>query len=458
MDADAWSAVLSASRGAGRAHVASRHYQRELADAGLPGPVALLRAAAASVRVRERPVALASHSSGGGPALEIALARQLSRAKIPFHLDWLLDDREAAERARAEIREAGLDDAVTVLHRPGPRAPGSYDLVVALGVDRAPDVPALLDDVARTLAPGGRFVVSARATPGRPRFSPRVAQVLARLWPGLSPTHRYDHVAGGFPAGPAECVLPAAGPADLVAELAARFDAESLTPFGGLTAAFTEPPLGPNFDPARSVDRAFLDHVAERETRLRRAGALAADELVATLVPKGTAESPASFVAFDEPTAPLPSLDDAAFDFPRRLELVSHVMCGSDDPYLADGFFYWEPDTRVRWTGARFSLRFDLPRVPAPAMCRLEVFCQDPESGTGGAEAFVNGSRVARVEDVYGAVSRAPDHRLDLSFGTLGGPTTVTWVLDETKRPANPADRRDLGLVVQAFSVEMDLA
>jgi ubiquinone/menaquinone biosynthesis C-methylase UbiE len=256
----------------------------------------------------------------GNCDFEIQLAQRLiSMGYTGFRIDCMDINAAMLKRGLNAAQAAGLGDhigAVRADFNSWPGAPGQYRVVLAnQSLHHVVNLEGLFDAVARTIGAEGRFIIHEMIGRNGHMRWPEALQIVEQFWAELPARYRFNRATGttnehfenvdcsraGFEGIRAQDILPL---------LVQRFAFSLFIPFANVIEVFIDRGIGPNFDPNREWDRAFIDRVhaadveALREGRIKPTHLLAtitADRTVSTRYPDGL--SPAACVRKPGPLA-----------------------------------------------------------------------------------------------------------------------------------------------------------
>ena len=223
---------------------------------------------------------------------EVRLAQDLlARGCDDFEIDCLELNPVMLERGAALAAEAGVDDHVRGVEADfnAWTPAGRYDGVLAnQALHHVVNLEGLYDAILGALAPTGRFVTSDMIGRNGHQRWPEARRIVDELWPELPAGYRVHHTLGrteeafqdwdcsqeGFEGIRAQDVLPL---------LVERFHFETFLAFGNVIDVFIDRGFGPNFDPDRAWDRAFVDRVHARDMDGLRSGELKPTHVMAVM-------------------------------------------------------------------------------------------------------------------------------------------------------------------------------
>lgn len=232
-----------------------------------------------------------SLGSGNGD-LEIKLARQLVAAgQREFTFDCVDLNTEMRERALSAADEAGVAEHLRFIAADlNSWTPAEeYDAIIAnQSLHHIVNLEGVFAEVKKALRPQGAFLISDMIGRNGHLRWPEAMTIIQEFWKILPPSYRGHCVTGqyehefedwdcsveGFEGVRAQDILPL---------LIDRFQFRLFAPFGNLIDPFIDRNFGPNFDPARVSDRAFIDAVHHRDEQELAAGRLKPTHLIAVL-------------------------------------------------------------------------------------------------------------------------------------------------------------------------------
>jgi SAM-dependent methyltransferase len=226
----------------------------------------------------------------GNCDLEILLALRLrEEGNADFLFDCVDLNHAMLERGRRAAGQAGVEENFSFvrgdLNAWTPR--DDYHAVIAnQSLHHVVKLETLFREVKLSLRPGGKFIISdIIGRNGHLRW-PEALDIVHEFWRRLPPSYRWNRRAGcyeelfkdhdcsgeGFEGVRSQDILPL-----LLSEFHFRF----FFPFGNIVDPFLDRSFGPNFNAARSCDRAFIDQVHQRDRREMEAGRLSPAHLMA---------------------------------------------------------------------------------------------------------------------------------------------------------------------------------
>lgn len=164
-----------------------------------------------------------------------------------------------------------------------------YDVVIANQVlHHVVELERLFAAIRSALTETGVFLTSDMIGRNGHQRWPEALAALQPLWAELPSEYKHNHLryrvdevfrdrdcsVDSFEGVRAQDILPL---------LVENFEFELFVPFGNLVFVFVDREYGPNFDPDREWDRAFIDRVAELDERLILDGTLKPTQMVAAL-------------------------------------------------------------------------------------------------------------------------------------------------------------------------------
>ncbi len=241
---------------------------------------------------------LAVLSIGAGNCdLEVELARRLTDAGLHnFHVNCLDLNRAMLARGRKLAAESGLEKRFRFQAADFNRwTPDErYDVVIANQVlHHVQELEHLLSSIRAALADDGRLLTSDMIGRNGHLRWPEARAALEPFWTELPQAYKRNHLRhriddefrdrdcslDSFEGIRAQEILPL---------LVENFEFELFAPFGNLIFVFVERTYGPNFDPERDWDRAFIDRVADYDERAILAGELTPTQMIAALTLQDT--------------------------------------------------------------------------------------------------------------------------------------------------------------------------
>ena len=232
-------------------------------------------------------------SIGAGDCeIEVGLARSLAqRDGRPFVIECLDMNRTILERglkrAEAEGVAAHIVPVATDVNRWQPQ--GRYDAVLAnQSLHHIVGLENLFDGVARSLAPGGRFVVSDMIGRNGHKRWPEALAIVEEFWATLPSAYRVDrqrnvqegrfpdtdYSTRGFEGIRAQDILPL---------LVERFAFDAFVGFANVIDPFVDRSFGPNFSVDRDWDREFIDRVHARDEAALGRGEITPTHMLAVM-------------------------------------------------------------------------------------------------------------------------------------------------------------------------------
>jgi SAM-dependent methyltransferase len=215
----------------------------------------------------------------------------LANGQSDFVIECIDTNAQMLERGRALAREQNVAQHVSCVRADinawEPRV--KYDAVVAnQSLHHVMNLEALFDAVASALTDSGRFVVSDMIGRNGHQRWPEALAIVQEFWQELPKQYRYDHLlqrnaktfvdrdcsAYSYEGIRSQDILPL---------LIARFRFDLFIGFANVIDPFIDRAFGPNFDPARDWDRAFIDRVHARDQAELLAGNLTPTHMFAVL-------------------------------------------------------------------------------------------------------------------------------------------------------------------------------
>jgi len=250
------------------------HYMELCRQEGAPGPHRFLSIGA------------------GDCTIEIGLAHALAQSGgPPFVIECLDVNKAILERARRRAQAEGIAAYIvpvaTDLNRWRPE--GRYDAVLAnQSLHHIVGLENLFDGVARSLGPGGRFIVSDMIGRNGHKRWPEALAIVEEFWDALPPTYRVDrqrniqegrfpdtdYSTRGFEGIRAQDTLPL---------LVERFAFDAFVGFANVIDPFVDRSFGPNFSVDREWDRDFIDRVHARDEAALARGEITPTHMLAAM-------------------------------------------------------------------------------------------------------------------------------------------------------------------------------
>lgn len=166
---------------------------------------------------------------------------------------------------------------------------GTYDAVIAnQSLHHVVNLESLFDGVAGALAAQGRFVICDMIGRNGHQRWPEALAIVQELWRELPKEYRFDHLlqrqmdtfmdrdcsVSGCEGIRSQDILPL---------LIDRFGFELFIGFANVVDPFVDRAFGPNFNPEREWDRAFIDQVHTRDSAELSAGNITPTHMFAVL-------------------------------------------------------------------------------------------------------------------------------------------------------------------------------
>jgi len=240
-----------------------------------------------AARNTHQPVRILSVGAGDGE-LEVQIARELLSGGVPaFRLECLELSPILIDRANRSIREAGLQEHVTMVRAdinswsPLGSSTGAYTAVLANHIlHHVVELEALFDSISTVIGSTGVFLnADMIGRNGHMRW-PEALVLVEALWDTLPETLKYNHAfeetdityrnwdccsVGGFEGIRAQDILPL---------LVQRFQFEKFLGFGNLPEVFCNRAYGPNFDREIPAHTGFVDEVEQLNSLLLELGVI----------------------------------------------------------------------------------------------------------------------------------------------------------------------------------------
>jgi SAM-dependent methyltransferase len=229
----------------------------------------------------------------GNCDFEVRLAgRMKAMGYGDFRIDCMDINAAMLERGRRAAQAAGVGPHVAALRtdfNAWRGAPGGYSVVLAnQSLHHVVNLEGLLDAVRLSLDGQGRFLVSDMIGRNGHMRWPEALAMVESFWAELPPAYRRDRMMGtvnehyenvdcsraGFEGIRAQDILPL---------LIERFEFTLFVPFANVIDVFIDRAIGPNFDPGRPWDRAFIDRVHAADALAIRDGRVKPTHLLATM-------------------------------------------------------------------------------------------------------------------------------------------------------------------------------
>lgn len=168
-----------------------------------------------------------------------------------------------------------------------------YDAVIASqALHHVLELEQLYDSIHTAIGTSGRLIVSDMIGRNGHRRWPEALAIVEEFWRELPPAYRYnrllgrreerfddwDHSVSGFEGIRAQDILPL---------MADRFRFEVFLPFACVIDPFIDRAYGPNFDPRKDWDRAFIDRVHSRDEAEILAGRIKPTHMFAVVSQRG---------------------------------------------------------------------------------------------------------------------------------------------------------------------------
>jgi SAM-dependent methyltransferase len=231
-------------------------------------------------RLRRAPGApmLSLGSGPGGVELEVARhvpASVIQCMDINPDLLQLGRERARAEALRVEFAEADLN----TIDLPA----AAFEIVFChAALHHVIELERLMDEIARTLRPGGVFITVDVVTRNGYLMWPQTREMVAAIWKVLPARFRVNHTVydapliddeiwesdtsvAGMECARSEAILPA---------IAGRFEAVHYVPYFSLSRRFFDTMYGPSYDLTAPLDKAVFDWIWEMDVHHLAAGKL----------------------------------------------------------------------------------------------------------------------------------------------------------------------------------------
>jgi hypothetical protein len=231
-------------------------------------------------------------SIGGSQEFEVELAVQLLARGLPnFVLECTGVSPALLERSKRLAERHGVAshlDFSTAGFDPGrPAAP--CDAVLAnQGLPADGGLEELLAGIREGLAPGGYFLAHGILAPSGYQRGSEALGLIQRLWVELPKRYRYNRLLDRFEMQFPDHDPPAqeaivSGARQILPLLLGSFHFELFIGFANLIDPFIGRSFGPNFDPDRETDRAFIDRVHAADEEAQRTGRIKPRHMLAAM-------------------------------------------------------------------------------------------------------------------------------------------------------------------------------
>jgi ubiquinone/menaquinone biosynthesis C-methylase UbiE len=213
-----------------------------------------------------RVVSLAS----GDSASEINVAEWLLEQNVRnFRIECLDLNEEVLSRGRRSAEVKGIREFfefnVADVNSWEPRT--NYHVVLAIQcLHHVVKLEQLFDTIHKVLNPSGFFLTDDMIGRNGHRLWPEALKHVSRLWEELPKSHRFNHSTKTLDRKPddvdySEGCFEGIRAQDILPLLVKRFHFEVFVGFANIVDVFVDRRYGPNFDPSREWDRAFIDRV-----------------------------------------------------------------------------------------------------------------------------------------------------------------------------------------------------
>ena len=229
----------------------------------------------------------------GNCDFEVKLVQRLkSMGYEAFRIDCMDVNAAMLERGRKAAASAAVAEYIAAVRadfNSWHGAPGRYRAVLAnQALHHVVNLEGLFDAVAVTIGSEGRFIVSDLIGRNGHMRWPEALTIVERFWAELPPRYCFNRMTrttserfqnldcsrAGFEGIRAQDILPL---------LAQRFGFTLFLPFGNAIDVFVDRAIGPNFDPEREWDRAFIDRVHAADVEALRSGRIKPTHMLATM-------------------------------------------------------------------------------------------------------------------------------------------------------------------------------
>jgi len=231
----------------------------------------------------ERPRMISLGSGAGG--VELVIAREVPRAGIlclDLNPDLLEIARKAARREGLNLQVQQADLNLVELPEK------AFDLVFChASLHHVLELEHLVEQIRRTLRPGGELVIVEIVTRNGYRMWPETRRVAQAIWHTLPERYRVNHTAYPEPrvdqrlwewdtrATGMECLRSE----EIVPLLDGAFEPVYSVPHFALCRRFFDTMYGPNYDLERPLDRAIVDWIWELDRYYLESGRLRGETL-----------------------------------------------------------------------------------------------------------------------------------------------------------------------------------
>lgn len=230
----------------------------------------------------------------GNCDLEVRIAaRLISEGLSNFQFDCLELNEKMLARGYASAQAEGIGDRMKFVRADIAewRSDGLYDAVlVNQFLHHVVDLESLFAAIKAGLATNGRFLTSdIIGRNGHMRW-PEALERVETLWEELPERYKYNHLHGRTyrKLKQWDCSVASSEgirAQDILPLLIEHFGFEIFIGFGNLVDVFIERTYGPNFDPDRDWDRAFIDRVQAMDQAAIETGAIKPTHMIAALTP-----------------------------------------------------------------------------------------------------------------------------------------------------------------------------
>jgi SAM-dependent methyltransferase len=244
-------------------------------------------------RLRDRPGARMLSLGSGPGGVELILASQAPEAAIvcmDVNPDLLQLGRQRAkdEKLNLEFVEADLNRVEL--------PPAEFDMAFChAALHHVIELDRLMDQVGRTLRPGGVFITVDVVTRNGYLMWPETKEIVEAIWKTLPPKFRLNHSGYATPLlddeiweadtslNSMECVRSE----DILPAIDRRFVTEQFVPYFSISRRFFDSMYGPNYDLAMPLDKAIFDWIWELDLHYLATKRLRPETFFGIYRPKG---------------------------------------------------------------------------------------------------------------------------------------------------------------------------
>jgi len=229
----------------------------------------------------------------GNCDFEVTVARRLkAMGYAAFRIDCMDINSAMLERGVKSAQSAGVAQHIAALHADFNSWRGAreeYRVVLAnQALHHVVNLEDLFDAVHEAIGRQGRFIISDMVGRNGHMRWPEALQIVDRLWSELPPSYRFDRTLGMVCERYANVDCSRAGfegirAQDILPLLIERFGFSLFVPFANVIDVFVGRAIGPNFDPEREWDCAFIDRVHAADVEALRTGCIKPTHLMASM-------------------------------------------------------------------------------------------------------------------------------------------------------------------------------